>query len=720
MTLILGAALVLPPATSSVFAQAAAKVTKPSGAKRATAKPTATKPAAARPATATAPTAAPTAKWNYLDDEAEAGGYDVTAQVAGTGELLLAENDDHEGYVLKIGSGTLELGTQIKGQYHALASVREKLVTGPIVLQRRGPRWRVLSANRTVLQAEDDRFDEGKIGWRGSLSNVRVQPVEEISFADDFMRDAKAVKVSDAATTETIWRAVAGTWSTSGLTENSEAQVAQSTNPFVFKTNGVGTHLALGGQGFWSDYTFEVSVKPEGASAIGMAALAQDEKNYLLFAWPQGGAPELRAIVNGQSRVLDRAPDYPGFEQKQWYRLRLSVAGGTLRAWIDDAEVLRAQTGLFGRGAAGLWAQTPSKEGAAAFDDVLVRSEDDFHDDFSTPVPGRWQTVSGKWGWRGAAAPVGAQGAFAVMGEKTWKDYVVSTDAFVPADGGAGLVLHHIPGKGALWLRWAGSKSKLPYAGHAQIVRLTGGKANVLGDTAIGGRFDNKTTSWRFGDERGYLKAEANGTRIVDAFSDEDSEGRAGLSAQNASAKSVVRLSNFAVEFPQVRPTWAKVPDLYEEEKQAQTMGGWSTPQGFWLADGGKTGAAIEASTTPANANTTLWHKGRFWGDDSVSFPLPTLTPGQKLDILFTPPGTSSGKPNANDPAALKLTLSIDSGVLHALLARGGKTQSKGDMKLAGAPNDQVLEIERRGTYFIVRSGGKDEERKTLLAARVA
>ena len=546
-----------------------------------------------------------------------------------------------------------------------------------------------------------------------------MQPVEAIAFADDFMRDAKAVKVSDATSNETIWRAADGTWGTSGLSENSEALVAQTTNPFVFRTTSVGAHLALGGQSFWSDYETEVSAKPQGATAIGIAALAQDNKNYLLFAWPEKGAPELRAVINGQTRVLDKAVDYPGFEQKQWYRLRLSVASGTLRGFIDDVEVVRAQTGLFGRGFAGLWAQTPTREASAAFDDVAVRSEADFHDDFSVPVAGRWQTVSGDWNWKDAASPLDNKGAFAVMGEKSWSDYVVSADVRLPADGAAGLVLHHIPGEGALWLRWAGSKAKLPYAGRAQIVRLKGGKTQVLGETKTGARFDGKTTQWHFGDERGYLKAQADGTRILDAFSDERGSGRAGVSAQRGSASNVV-LTNFAVEFPVARATWAAVPDLYEEEKQAQTMGGWSTPQGFWLSDSGRTGSAMEAGIN-SGKDATLWHKGRFWGDDSVRFPLPALTSGQTLDLLFTPPGVM-GKPNASDANALKLSLKIDAGILKANLARGGKpTQSgKGEAKLGAVAADQVVEIERRGTFFILRTGAKDEILKTVFAARVA
>jgi hypothetical protein len=679
--------------------------------------------------------------FTILDDEAEADGYDVTATLQkAPAEWTLAQDEDGNGYRLKINPTSLELLYQNGGKAQRLAAANVTLSPGPIVLQRRGPRWRVLSAGRTVLQAEDDRNHEGQIGFRGGIKDARVQPVEDVSFNDDFMRDAKAFKVTDAAGADTLWRAAAGTWSTSGLTENTEAQVAQTTNPFAFKSSGIGANLALAGQLFWSDYEVEVSVKPEGATAIGLAANAQDDKNYLLFYWPQGAPPELRAVVNGKVQILDRAiaPDGEngGFEQNQWYRLRFSVAGGTLRGWIDDMEVVRAQTGLFGRGQIGLFTQATDKEQSAFFDDVAAHTERDFHDDFSTPVPGRWQTVGGVWRMTNAATPVNAQGAIAVMGERSWKDYTVSAQITLPADTAAGLLLNHRAGEGALWLRVAGSKAKLPYAGKTQIIQLKGGKSVILRETASGSRFDGKTVDWRFSSERGYLKAEADGQRVVDAFSDEYSEGRAGISAQAASSTgtgkkvkpgNAPRILNFAVEFPRERPTWAKVPDLYEEEKQAQTMGGWSTPSGFWLRENGRTGAAIEASGA-SDANTTLWHKGRFWGDDSVKFPLPNLTTGQSLDILFsapqrtasTAPATSGASPSANDPNTLKLSLKCEGKTLTAALTRGTTPLGKGETQLAGPPTDQVVQIERRGTYFIVRSGGKDEALKTVFATPVS
>jgi hypothetical protein len=62
----------------------------------------------------------------------------------------------------------------------------------------------------------------------------------------------------------------------------------------------------------------------------------------------------MRAVVNGASRVLASAQT-DGYDEKNWYRLKFSVRGGLLRAFIDEQEILRARSDLFGRGEVGLY-----------------------------------------------------------------------------------------------------------------------------------------------------------------------------------------------------------------------------------------------------------------------------------------------------------------------------------------------------------------------------
>lgn len=633
------------------------------------------------------------ADWKYLDDEAEPTGYDVTAKVTALpAQIALSHQENGDGYVLAVEPKRLLLNLTKNGKTTPLAAVAR--TNGPLplnlVAQRRGPRWLVTLNGHTALAAENDLFEDGQIGTQGGVQDARVQPVESIAFDDDFMRVAsdvamrdaiknprQGVKISDAAITETIWTGIQGRWSTTGLTENAEAQVAQSANPFAFRALQVGNNMAVAGRPFWSDYSVAVSASPQGATEIGVLADVQDVKNYLGLFWTATGAPQLRAVIDGKPKVLAAAPGLGGFEDKQWYRLRLSVAGGTLRGFIDDHEVMRAQTGLWARGQVGLWAKLAKagddKTGeGVAFDDVQVRSVNDFYDNFNSIVPGRWTPVVGNWTWRGAATPADKRGSYAVMGEGDWSNYNVVGDLSIPATGATGLLLNHHAGQGAYMLRIGGIHSPVA-AGKAQIVRLASGKTQVLSEANLPANA-KPTQHWEFSNERGYLCAKLNDERVVDAFDSTLATGRAGIYAQNGG-----KINSFAIEFPSQRPTWAKVPELYEVEQQAQTMGGWSTPQGFWISHG-----------TGADA---VWeHKGRFWGDDELRFPLPDLSSGKTAQLSFGGESKlvfSNGKielVGASKPASIDIK----------------------DLK-PGTP----IDIQRRGSFLILRSG-----EKTLLATR--
>jgi len=708
--------------------------------------------------------------FTYLDDEAEIGGYDVTAAIQKLpDELMLAQQENNDGYLLRVTTQGVELARYTGGKRQTLATARTAVTPGQLVVQRRGARWNVITGNRIVLQAEDETWQEGKIGFRGGLKNVRVQPIEEITFDDDFMRIAEevamekarinpkqGVKVSDVKTEEKLWTPLSGAWSTTGLSENEAAQVAQSANPFAFKSGMAGTNMAVAGRTFWSDYEAGVSVKPQGAKAIGVAVYVQDAKNYLLFHWQENGPLQLRAVTsaaNGapQVRVLDEATLEPssGYEQKQWYRLRVSIAAGVLRAYVDDIEVLRARTGYFGRGQIAVYTENPDADGYATFDDVSVRSVQDVHDDFSATVPGRWQTTAGAWTLHGGASPAGTQSAFAVTGETDWQNYTAAADINLPADASAGLVLHHQKGKGTYALRVTGSKSKLPYAGTAQIFRIWNGKTSVLAEKITEASYDNRTTRWSFSGDNGYLRAsiETDSSRelVLDAFDETISDGRAGLYGRRG-AQGTPKLSAFSVEFPRAHVTWAKVPDLYELERQAETMGGWSTPEGLWAPSnpldsvkpgtGPSTtappGQSTPATTTPMPGtspmpggdtmpgNKVLWHKGAFWGDDSIRFKLPKIEAGQTLTLVLGDARRTGSQAVTLQTAGSMVKASLAGADLSGpqLKVAAANTTHRGQVKIEGALDAQVVEVMRRGSFLIVRMGTAEKQR-TLIAARV-
>ncbi len=652
--------------------------------------------------------------FNYLDDEAEPGGYDVSAQIgAAPAEFLLSKGENGDAYDLKIAPQSLQLFVihgkkapqllaQSKGQWKFPA---------PFVAQRRGARWRFIIGGQTALEAEDDSFNSGQIGTRGDVKDARVQPIETVRFDDDFMRVASEVALKDALSNpragvkidglqlqESIWSVAAGRFATTGLTENAEAQVAQSANPFAFRSLDAGANLALTGRPFWSDYSTQISVQPQGASEIGLMVYAQDAKNYLGMFWSEKNGPELRSVVAGKTQILDRAPNFGAFEKNQWNRWRLDIAGGQLRGFIDDTEVLRARTGRFGRGQIGIMARLPrvgdDKKGEGAlFDDAAVRSIDDFYDDFGKAVPGRWKTIAGKWNLSGAARSEGARGAYAAMGEPEWTGYRVAANLSVPRGGAAGLLLDHSAGKGAYLLRVQNPQAG---AARAQIALLRGGKTTILGEKSLAGKLiDGRPLTnarWNFEDKNGYLSAKIGDELIVDAFDTSLSAGRAGITAQNgAGAANIAKITDFSVEWPQTASNWAKVPELYEVETQAQTMGGWSTPQGFWIAR-----PTTEKGAAPTNA---VWHKGEFFGDEDVQFTLPDLSGDKAMQLFFAGQNGTKLTLNLNQKDALKVDLS------------DGKRAWKGEAKL---DKGAKLDISRRGTFFIVRSG-----ETVILAARV-
>jgi hypothetical protein len=696
--------------------------------------------------------AAPTASgWAYLDDEAEEAGFDVTASLAKAPvEWALCEQEEGEGYRLKLEPRAATLGLFREGRFTPLARgvlpTLSAATPASAVLQRRGASWRLLLNGRRVLEAEDDTWTEGRIGWKGSadaVKDVRVQPVEEIAFDDDFMRvksevaleqarknPRAGVRIADVKSEETLWRAVSGGWATTGLSENAEAQVAQSMNAFAFKSNKAGANLALAGRPFWSDYSIETAVRPEGAAAVGLATYAQDAGNALLLRWSRAeegmensGSLELRSVVAGKTQVLGRVAG--GFEDFQWYRMKLSVSGGTLRAFIDDQEVLRVRADVFGRGEAGVYAECATEKQTAMFDDVRVRSVQDFEEDFSRAVPGRWRASAGSWSWSGSAAPTSAQASQATTGQRSWTDYEVAAPIALPADAAAGLLLHQSE-DGHYLLRVGGSKSRGGFAGKTQVLKVAGGKTTVLATASTGTRFDGRATTWKVRSEDGYLSAWANGQRVLDAFDVQLREGRAGLWALKST--SAPTFGQFSVSFPLQRPTWAKVPELYVAEQQAETMGGWSTPQGFWLParplganatpiSSPSPAPAAPASAAPAGAATTLWHKGTFWGDDRLKFKVPDLKAEQSFAILLDSPDQASG--GGGKP--LQVSFSLKDSALQASLSRDGQAKplSAGKLKVEGKATDYTVDLQQKGSFIIARAYKSEDERKTLFAARV-
>jgi hypothetical protein len=657
-----------------------------------------------------------------LDDDAEPGGFNVSAQLTALPvEWSLARQKNGDGYYVNFTPNAISLSVQRQNKKVLLTRsagefAASKAAPAVIVLQRRANRWNIIWQNRVILRAEDDAFYDGAIGWNGAAGAVQeaeVQPTTAPFFDDDFMRVSEKAAYEQAKPnprngmviqslklTETIWSTVVGKWQTTGIMENdAQAQVAESANPFAFESGEKDENVAFTGHPFWSDYSFSSAVKPQGASTLGLIIYAQDAQNYLLFNWTVDGKVQLNAIVGGKTLVL-AGDTYEPYNMNQWYRLECKIHSGQWRAYIDGHQVLSADTGWFGQGRVGVYSMNLAADKNAAYDDVHIRDAQDVLDDFSSPVPGRWQTAAGNWNWQKEASPKTAEKAIALMGEKNWSDYGVDTSAFLPSDGAIGLILNDSQ-KGYYLFRLTGSKTKSPEAGMAQLLLVQGNDIKVLSQIKVGGQFDNKSTLWSFEEENGYLKLTTGLEKplLLDAYDETLPTGKAGIYAKKNSANAP-RFAGVLVHFPQQRQVWAKVPELYVDPLQAETMGEWSTPQGSWIP---VSPTSAKADKTDVKDAKTLWNKGLFWGDGDVTFKLPALTKDQKVELLL---GDAS-KPD--DPkSTFRLELSADSGIIYAGLWQGespGQSLASGKTTFKDKLEGQVLTVSRRGSFIMVRLG---------------
>jgi len=182
-----------------------------------------------------------------------------------------------------------------------------------------------------------------------------VQPVGEIIFTDDFMRDARLGS----------WRRHAGSWAVSRV-----ANAETSVPAFSLTYSGAKDGAASSGQWFWSDYVASVSVRPRArGSTVALAFYWRGPADYFALRCRganAGGRIELVRVAAGKEAVLSASKG--ALMKGQWYRLKAVVQGNSVLALVDDKVVARAtDAGLTG-GRVGLLA----KGGPSNFDDVVV------------------------------------------------------------------------------------------------------------------------------------------------------------------------------------------------------------------------------------------------------------------------------------------------------------------------------------------------------------
>jgi hypothetical protein len=123
--------------------------------------------------------------------------------------------------------------------------------------------------------------------------------------------------------------------------------------------------LLVAGDAAWTDYVVSVDAYDLYTGNFGVVARRQGDSFYryqtIADSLPDGPKHVLEKVVNGvptQLAVLDA----PGYTQRQWHNVALSVQGSTIRAYLDgqlileasDAELSSGQGGLYTRPLAGI------------------------------------------------------------------------------------------------------------------------------------------------------------------------------------------------------------------------------------------------------------------------------------------------------------------------------------------------------------------------------
>ncbi len=531
--------------------------------------------------------------------------------------------------------------------------------------------------NKVVCaRAEDERLPAGAVGWAVegtglSLDEFEVQPVEDIYFSDDFMRTGEELGE---------WSALQGQW------ENNQqgSKSSRSANAFSFRCAGAGESLAAAGYPFWTDYAAQVAVRCDGTGAVGLAVGVADAGHYLRLRWTSrrnsdGGTCRLQRVFDGQ--VTDLTPPLPGgFREQVWYKLQMTIAGGRLLAWIDDAPVFDVAVQTGEEGQVGLWCEPGAGDGAEGgglFDDLLVRSWPMFVDDFRESSDRRWEAL-GRWalgsGPDGAATAEGP--GRLVTGSTAWTDLSLSADCRL-GDVAAGLAVHVAGDDGYLFRCRADG---------VELVARQAGRETVLDRRAM-----TITTSdqHRLGLDwdHGLLTARLDEVRVLEGFDLGLPAGRCALLSDGAQAT----FDRVRVSF---RPVFYRLPPtLPADFVTDQYMTNWASPSAAW----------VQVEGSPAR-----WHKGCFYGDRRIAFTVPGVGQQEGSIRLVLGAGTTA----AADAFQLELALTRQAPPLRLTLTRGDQVLARVEPEVTESQPPMMLEL--RGRFILVWLSGRNVLRYAL------
>ncbi|MHB9131632.1 MAG: LamG-like jellyroll fold domain-containing protein [Armatimonadota bacterium] len=323
-----------------------------------------------------------------FSDELSVTSYDCTlgltpakAIAAGATVTLLLDWLDAGNHTrIKIIPATITIDVVAKGKTARVQQFKAGVTPGqpyPFTVLRRGSWLGVICSGALVFRGEVARPTGAQAGvtatgaW--SVDSARIQRLEPVVFADNFMRTADEPGA---------WAIRSGEWklqsawdqdphgNTNRFTFTDYAQ-----NPFAWVGRSTGAFaLCTAGEAFWEDYTFTTAVCPPATGAVGVLVNAVDGKNGLLLRWSPAndrGAQGNRLILYRMSagQLTKLSEEQGGYVPKQWYQLSVVSNLEGVTVLVDKQPRLTVKDVSPWRGGVGLYAE--GKE-AAVFDDITV------------------------------------------------------------------------------------------------------------------------------------------------------------------------------------------------------------------------------------------------------------------------------------------------------------------------------------------------------------
>jgi len=555
------------------------------------------------------------------------GAADLYLGVPGDCRIYFDRRDNANFHFLDRVGGTISLGLSEAGVEQTFATGKLEAVA-PLRLARHGSHIGVFEQGRLVIAAFDDRLSGGSVGFRmlsgGQPISLKVEPREDIHFADDFM------------TTE----AHNQQWRGNGGGEKGDFAIKSLRNPllsanaFCYLGAGVNVHSVVG-QPWWDRYSYDVSLRGPVAGNVGLAFAYQDDKNYGLFRWTarkrdktgaivDQGKRELVRVRNGEEEVL--AQGNGGYRPDQWYAAHVVMTYGRVSIAIDGHTLMEASDPYLTSGGAGVWCDVPIpatlalepkaqafQENSldalmrqhAVFDDVRINTLDGYEDDFRQPGPlaGGWLVGAGDWnvsaGEKGGAGELqvapGTGSTKALIGDRRWAQYELEADVR-PCGSAAGLVFLH---------RDEGNYyTALVEGGLLKLVCIADGQSGVVDSARLAPSAN--PVHLKVSIKRGHVRVTADNSASVETFAgDGFLRGRAGFAAAGRGS-GPCGFSRFRLAFLSERESLVTSNAIFEDEA---SMNDWTSPTSEWyppreplLIEGGR----------PANL---LWHRSQFPGD---------------------------------------------------------------------------------------------------------